>query len=119
VIPEIGNSRELGGWITSSGRLNLHLRIDGHHLVHGATAARPDVANLVKRDTVITLPVASWNVNAVPTGPQKTGSCSELGVGVADTDLADACSAGAWSEALHAPRVSPPPKARSQSGHRG
>ena len=66
-----------------------------HHLVHGATAARPDVANLVKRDTVITLPVASWNVNAVPTGPQKTGSCNELDVGVADTDLADTCSAGA------------------------
>lgn len=74
---------------------------------------------VVKRDTVITLPVAFWNVNAVPTGPQKTGSCNELGVGVADTDLADTCSAGAWSEALHAPRVSPPPKARSQSGHRG
>ena len=71
------------------------------------------------RDTVITFPAASLYVNGVPTCPSKTGSCNELGVGVADTGVADVGVAGAWLEALHAPRVSPAPRATSQNGHRG
>jgi hypothetical protein len=49
VIPEIGNSRELAGWITSSGRLNLHLRIDGHHIIHWADGGPNELENLVHR----------------------------------------------------------------------
>ena len=49
MIPEIGNSRELAGWITSSGRLNLHLRIDGHHIIHWADGGPNELENLVHR----------------------------------------------------------------------
>ena len=47
MIPEIGNSRELAGWITSSGRLNLHLRIDGHHVLHWGHGGDTNLENLV------------------------------------------------------------------------
>jgi hypothetical protein len=48
-FPRHGNSRILAGLITSSGRLNLHSRIDGHHIIHWPDGGRTEVDNLVHR----------------------------------------------------------------------
>ena len=48
MIPEIPRPRELADWITSSGRLNLHLRIDGHHVLHWGHGGATDVLNMVQ-----------------------------------------------------------------------
>ncbi len=69
------------------------------------------------RDTVITFPIASVKVNGAPGGPQKTGFCSELGVGVADTGLVDTGAAG--SAGRQSAGTSLRPDQRSSSTSRG